>query len=391
MNILHAIGSLDQKSGGPLRVVLDMSALGIPLGLKSELLGYGPVRIADIPIPSNLIHSLPEEQVASHLYSPVVRNWCRENLGRFDGVMLHGLWSATNWAISRECIAAGIPYIVVPHGMLDLWSVRGQGRLKRIKKTFYWRLREYRLVKGSSAVFFTLQREWENAKRTFQLPDIRPLVVTPFGVSAQSEDSQTQPSVGVDQGNEKKIALFLGRVHPKKRPDILIESWAQAEVSSEWRLVIAGPGEPEYLAGLAEMARKHRIQDAVRFVGPVSGDDKRYLFQRASWFLLPSEQENFGVAVLEAVSSGCALAISDQVYLADEFPDGTEILPVRLEAWTRFMRERMTDEKWRVETVKRVREHIGDKFSSERVAERWVRSVVQVIGEQPNHACCQKI
>ncbi|MGO9317696.1 MAG: glycosyltransferase [Terracidiphilus sp.] len=233
-------------------------------------------------------------------------------------------------------------------------------------------------------MFFTMQRELDNARKTFHLPEIQPLIVSPFGVSSHVDNSDVKPSVSVDQGSERKIALFLGRVHPKKRPDILIEAWAKAEVPRDWRLVIAGPGESEYLAKLANLARQFRIENAVQFVGPVSGADKSYLFQRASWFLLPSEQENFGVAVLEAVSNGCALAISDQVYFADELPAGSEILPVRLEAWTCFMRERMIDNMWRDETVKRVLEHIGDKFSAERISKQWVDKISKVINNQLN-------
>jgi glycosyltransferase involved in cell wall biosynthesis len=194
--------------------------------------------------------------------------------------------------------------------------------------------------------------------------------------------TEMKPSAVVDQGSECKVALFLGRVHPKKRPDILIESWARAGIQRDWRLVIAGPGEPEYLSKLASRVRMLGIENSVQFVGPVSGTDKCYLFQRASWFLLPSEQENFGIAVLEAVQYGCALAISDQVYLADEFPSGTEILPVKLEAWTQFMRERMTDDAWRCETVARVREHIGDKFSAERVGREWVGQIEKIIHDR---------
>jgi glycosyltransferase involved in cell wall biosynthesis len=263
--------------------------------------------------------------------------------------------------------------------MLDLWSVRGQGWLKRIKKTLYWHLREREIVRGSSAVFFTLRRELENAEKTFHLPAIHPLIVTPYGLPPLAGRTDLEPSAGFDLGSERRIALFLGRVHPKKRPDILIESWARAGVPHDWLLVIAGPGEPQYLAKLLDLVRKNGVEDSVKFVGPVSGPDKSYLYQRASWFLLPSEQENFGIVVLEAVANECALAISDQVYLADELPGEAEVLPLEMEAWTRFMRERMTNDTWRCETVKRVREHIGDKFSSERVGEEWVDKIGRAI------------
>lgn len=382
MNILHSIGSLDQRSGGPLRLVLDLSANATEHGIRSEILGSGPVRIADNPMPIELIHSLPIEGITSYVYSPVVRHWCRENLGRFDVVILHGLWSATNWTVSRECIAANTPYIVFPHGMLDTWPLRRQGWFKWIKKALYWYLRDRRLTAGSHAVFFTTQRELDDARLTFHLPKITPFVVAPYGVSHENENVDAKPSVSVDQGAERKIALFLGRVHPIKRLDILIESWANADVPSNWRLVIAGPGEPVYLAQLEALARRCGIEDAVQFVGPVAGTDKRYLFQRSRWFLLPSEHENFGVAVLEAEAGRCALAISEQVYFADELPDGTDVLPVSEEAWTRFMRERMTDDTWHDETVRRVREHLGDRFSAEHVANEWIIQVERVINNQ---------
>jgi glycosyltransferase involved in cell wall biosynthesis len=294
-------------------------------------------------------------------------------------VVLHGVWSAANWTISRECLAAGIPYVLFPHGMLDQWSVRGQGWLKRIKKKLYWSLRERRIAGESCAVFFTLQRELDNATKTFRLPAIQALIVVPYGLAPESGDAQMKPSSAVDQGSDRKIGLFLGRVHPTKRPDLLIESWAAAGVPREWRLVIAGPGAPEYLAQLADLARRCRIENSVQFIGPVSGIDKLYLFRRASWFLLPSQHENFGIAVLEAQSSGCAVAVSDQVYLADEFPRGTEILPLSLKAWTRFMRERMIDDTWHDETVRRVREHLGDKFSAERIGKEWTSTILRVL------------
>jgi glycosyltransferase involved in cell wall biosynthesis len=375
MKVLHSIGSLDQRSGGPLRAILDLSAMSVSLGLDNEILGFGPVRIPDNPLSPNKIHSLPAQCITSYIYSPDMKQWCRKNLKRFDGVMLHGLWSAANWTISRECLAAKIPYIVFPHGMLDIWSVKGQGSSKWIKKWLYWHLRELRVVNGSCAIFFTMSRELENAKKTFRLPEIHPKIVVPYGVVPPVYNSDVPPSAKVDQGTKRKVALFLGRVHPKKRPDLLIESWAAAKVGRSWRLVIAGPGTPEYLAKLADLARLRGIEDAVQFVGPVAGTDKRYLFQRASWFLLPSEQENFGIAVLEAASSGCAVAISDQVYLADELPKETEILPVKQEAWTHFMRERMIDQVWQIEAAARIRKYVSDKFSEERIGREWTKSI----------------
>jgi glycosyltransferase involved in cell wall biosynthesis len=103
----------------------------------------------------------------------------------------------------------------------------------------------------------------------------------------------------------------------------------------------------------------------------VAGKDKQYLFQRASWFLLPSEHESFGIAVMEAVQAGCALAISDQVYLSEELPEGSEVLPVQVEAWSQFMRERMPDESWRATQARQAAAALLQNHDHDKVARRW--------------------
>jgi glycosyltransferase involved in cell wall biosynthesis len=383
MRVLNVVGSLDQRSGGPLRAVLDLSAMSTPLGLYSEILGFGPISIPDNPLASELVQSLPLSSPISYGYAPALRQWCKNNLRRFDVAILHGLWMYPNWAVSRECIRAGVPYIVFPHGMLDLWSVRGQGVLKRMKKKAYWHWREKKVIESCHAVFFTTRRELQNAMLTFPLPPCAKLIVNPIGTAPRNSISRVEPSAKVDQGSRFKVALFLGRIHPKKRPDLLIKAWRDAGVGPEWKLVIAGSGDRSYISALMRLVRKLKLDDAIQFVGTVAGTDKQYLFQRASWFLLPSEQENFGIAVIEAVQAGCALAISDQVYLADELPEGSEVLPVRLGAWSKFMRERMPDESWRATQARRVAGVLLQKFDYEKVAKGWKDAIEASILQLP--------
>ena len=234
------------------------------------------------------------------------------------------------------------------------------------------------------ASFFTLKRELRNATETFALPECTRLLVTPYGVAPRPLNCLKEPSARVNQGAHSKVALFLGRVHPKKRPDLLIKAWRGAGVGHEWRLVIAGDGDKAYLARLRKLVRLLKLEDVIQFVGAVAGADKQYLFQRASWFLLPSEQENFGIAVIEAIQAGCAIAVSDQVYLSDEFPAGSEILPVRLDAWVKFMHERMPDEIWRSSQARRVSEVLLPKFDSVKVAENWMSIIETVMGKATN-------
>jgi len=93
------------------------------------------------------------------------------------------------------------------------------------------------------------------------------------------------------------------------------------------------------------------LREHVRFTGFVTGRDKAYLLRRSDWFLLPSKQENFGIAVLEAVEQDCAIAISDRVYIAESFRPDSEVLPLTMKDWVEFLRVRMIDQRWRSQTV----------------------------------------
>jgi glycosyltransferase involved in cell wall biosynthesis len=178
------------------------------------------------------------------------------------------------------------------------------------------------------------------------------------------------------------MALFLGRVHPKKNVHFLIEAWARARVPSDWQLYIAGPCDGEYQQTLDGLVQKHGLEGKVRFVGMVTGADKTYLLQRADWFLLPSQQENFGVAVLEAMGCGCAVAVSDQVYIADYFPARSDVLPVEMDAWVDFLRHRMTDESRR-QTQIAANQHIIPQFRMETVARAWAATMREVFQKSP--------
>jgi glycosyltransferase involved in cell wall biosynthesis len=328
----------------------------------------GELNVPDNPFPPARIHSLPGH--GSYRYSRELRPWLRTNLTRFDGVVLHGLWLYPGWAAALECRAARKPYACFPHGMLEPWAVYGQGPLKAAKKLLYWIWRERHVCQGACHMLYTTYRERDLAQNMVRL---RPgsSILAPFGFSPD-----ILPRVGPARTDllcprGQRIALFLGRIHPKKNPGLLVRAWADAKMPPEWRLVIAGSGDDACVAETKALAGALGVADSVVFPGFVSGDDRAYLLQRADWFLLPSSQENFGIAVLEAVEQGCAVAISDRVYLSEAFRPKSVILPVDEAAWTEFFRSRMQDPAFRDDTAENDLRHLLRRFSAERVAREW--------------------
>jgi glycosyltransferase involved in cell wall biosynthesis len=381
MRVLHVIGSLDQRTGGPLRALLDLSAQGRKYGINSDLLGFGQVRIDDNPLPSGSLHCLPIVFPKSYVYSRELRTWLGAHLSSYDGVVIHGMWLYPGWAVARACLSLGIPYACFPHGMFEPWSVFRQGLVKAIKKSAYWFWRERAIFQHAERLFFTTPREMELAGTTFHMGDAGCIVI-PYGIHAARRRVEAPERADLLQPPGTKVCLFLGRVHPHKNLEFLLTAWAEAHPPADWRLLVAGPGDRPYLRRLERLIIRQHLQSQVLLLGQVTGADKAYLLQRASWFVLPSQHENFGVAVLEAIGNGCPVVVSNQVYLSDSFHPRSEILPLRLDDWVRFFRDRMPDQAHRDELVELDQKFLLPIFEIDAVARAWASTLAKVFSRE---------
>jgi glycosyltransferase involved in cell wall biosynthesis len=112
----------------------------------------------------------------------------------------------------------------------------------------------------------------------------------------------------------KRVILYLSRIHEKKGCDLLLRSFAAtAAADAAWHLVMAGPDETGVSVGLKSLAAELGIADRVSWPGMLRGDLKWGAFYCAEAFVLPSHQENFGIAVAEALSCSLPVLISDKV------------------------------------------------------------------------------
>jgi glycosyltransferase involved in cell wall biosynthesis len=381
-NILHIVPSLDQAHGGPLRLVLDLSAKALPLGLESEVAGPGPLNAADNPLPPSRIHAFPVDRSPSWAHCSSLSPWLRTNLPRFQGVVIHGAWLFPGWAASVECRRAGIPYAYYPHGMLERWAVTGQGRTKELKKRLYWTLRERAIAASAAAILFTTHKERDLTRQTFRIP-VPDRILAPYGFAPEATPAPAPANPALLQPPGSRVALFLGRLHPKKNPALLIEAWRRAAPPPHWRLLFAGSGDPAFEQHLASLVQQAGLQSSVLFTGFLSGSDKQYLLQRADWFLLPSSQENFGIAVLEAIENGAAVALSPGVYLTESFPPESEILPPNPDAWADFFRLRMPDDDWRIRIRDGNRRHLLQHFSMPHIVDNWVDTFASLFAFPP--------
>jgi glycosyltransferase involved in cell wall biosynthesis len=109
------------------------------------------------------------------------------------------------------------------------------------------------------------------------------------------------------------VVLFLGRLHPSKGVDLLVDAFFRiTSQHPDALLVIAGPDEHGFAGKIQNEVAARNLERRVRIPGMVMGDLKTDLLARADLFVLPSMGEGLSMAVLEALASGTPVIVSPE-------------------------------------------------------------------------------
>lgn len=317
MRILHVISETDPRLGGTSEAVRIMMRYG-PADVQAEVVTTDPPGSAYLDNLGIPIHALGPGRLG-YRYAPRLVPWLRANRDRFDGVIVHGLWQYTGYAVWRT-MAGRVPYFVFPHGMLDPYFKRAF-RLKHLKKWPYWLIAEFWVLRRAARVLFTSEAEARLAKQSFWLHRWKPVVV-PFGAVPSDGDPDQQRETffqAYPYLRNTRFLLFLGRIHHKKGCDLLVEAFLRiADRDPGLHLVMAGPDQQGRRASLEAQVSSAGLSSRVHWTGMLDGDVKWGAFYASEAFALPSHQENFGIAVAEALSCGVPVLLSNQVNIAPE-------------------------------------------------------------------------
>ena len=301
-----------REAGGPAEGLRLLLRGYLQAGHRAEVATLDPAttEFQDVSAP---VHALGRKTFG-YGYPPPFAQFLREEAGRFDGIIVHGLWQYHGLAALRE-LRGRHRYAVFPHGMLDPWFNRTYP-LKFLKKLPYWLLFEQRLLEGADAVLFTSSAEARLARSSFPRTRWRAEVV-PYGTLGPTGDPQENLAAftaRVPSLQGRPFLLFAGRMHEKKGCDLLLRAYAEMRRKVDLPpLIMAGPDETGLTRNLQAMTAAEKLQDSVLWPGMLTGAAKWGAFQAADAFVLPSHQENFGIAVAEALSCGTPVLISDQV------------------------------------------------------------------------------
>lgn len=369
MKVLHVVSSMDPKQGGVCQAVRSIVGSISSYGIQNEIVCLDPHDAPYLIDSEIVIHALNHGS-GPWQYNNRLKDWLLANLSYFDVVLVHGLWQYPGYAVRRalKALASGSSAIVLPrlfvmpHGMLDPYFQRAPGRkLKAIRNQVYWKLIESKLINSSEAIMFTSQEELSLASLPFKPYHPSNPVVVGLGVDPppfyqdimKEEFLERCPGLG-----KAPYLLFISRIHEKKGVDLLINAYLNVLRRTEEqveniplagllpKLVIAGPGldSPFGKKMLALVESNRELNQMILFPGMLTGNAKWGAFYGCDAFILPSHQENFGIAVVEALACAKPVLISDQVniwreineaggcYVTGDTLPGTEKL---LEFWMR--------------------------------------------------------
>jgi glycosyltransferase involved in cell wall biosynthesis len=322
VRILHIISSINPDGGGPIEGVKQLGAILTAAGHRVELTSLDPPDapyVKSCPLP---VHPLGPATL-QYAFCPRLIPWLRANRNRYDAVVVNGIWQYHSFGAWSALRNSDTPYVLFTHGMLDPWFKK-EYPLKHLKKWMYWPWAEYRVLRDAKAVLFTCAEERRLARDSFWLYRCNEMVVN-YGTSRPPGDPDAQREEFFSRYPElqgKKLALFMGRIHRKKGCDLVIESFAKVLGSCpEWHLVIAGPDQEGWQKSLNDRATQLGLAPKLTWTGMVHGEMKWGALRSAEVFLLPSHQENFGIAVAEALAAGVPALISNKVNIWREILD----------------------------------------------------------------------
>ena len=291
MKILHTISSIGVKSGGTSSAVYAMLH-----GIRDynvKVLSYELANEDHLPGNNLVIDFVPANQNRFAYSSAYKKSLIQSDANIFHS---HGLWQYTQYATSRVARKKGIPYIITPHGMLYPEALNHS----KFQKQLFLKMFLLNDLNKATAIHVTSKEEMKHIRN---LGVKTPIAIVPNPVINVVVEEQIQ--------SKEKIRFgYLGRVHPRKNIERLLYVWSNlAEKVSDSELVVIGEGDDEYMSFLKKETERLSLKNVV-FPGFLSGKEKEDTLNSLSYLAVPSDFENFGMIIPEALQLGIPVIAS---------------------------------------------------------------------------------
>lgn len=285
MKIIHVINSMSTSHGGPTRTALLTLQGTRSLGMDVEIVTNEPATGEEAVSKDPGIRYLPRPRFEYPCWG-YTKAITRE-LAKIKGVDLYhiqGIWLYSGYSTARYARRQGRPYLITLHGTLYPEALEHSSLIKKTGLFLYQR----RQLQEAACIHATCREEMMYYRA---LGFTNPVALLPYPMEC---DDKAEPLYPRDI---KRIG-YLGRVHPRKRVERLIEIWSRLNEPGE--LLIMGEGDPGYMSFLKKAVKRLNLKK-VRFEGFVTGEKKNRLLASLTCLVVPSDFENCGIITPEAL------------------------------------------------------------------------------------------
>lgn len=297
--------------GGP---VLGMAAyVGLLADAGFSVMVYSTKRDTDgesFPLDSKVRHvQEPAAGWGGFRRSPAL--WRQAHTAEINLIHSHGLWTDAHRLAGYLARTRRVPHLLAPCGMLMPGALRHHGWKKVPVRIWF----QDRALRAAQCLHAKSDQEYRQI-RAFGLRNPvavipNPIAPPPVGGSVVSAPWSKSPN--------RRTVLFLGRLHPVKGLARLVQAWAEVQrfavrgqwssgpTHETWQLILAGPDEGGHREEIESLVAECGCRDSVVFPGELDEKQKWGALAAADLFVMPSDFENFGNAIVEAMS--CAVPV----------------------------------------------------------------------------------
>lgn len=307
MKILHVVAGLWEHTGGPAEVIPKLCESLMRENCEVTLASIdGPHSESILDCEKNGVEvlSFSVHNPSPIRYSSDLATYIKNNIEFFDVVHNHGHWLYPNWVAFKYAKKTGTPLVTTPHGTL----VPGMLARSRLKKWLSWQLVDKYLIDYASVIHALSSAEKNEMVPKVGKVNCKKIITIPNGVDIWSLKKPINLYRRFPQLDQKKIILFLSRVHPIKGIMDLLETWKLiCDQNTDWHLLVVGPIEKEIEFHLNKLLQEPQLKKSTTLAGPIYGSARKEVFALADVFILPSYGEGLPTVLLEALS--CQLPV----------------------------------------------------------------------------------
>lgn len=242
------------------------------------------------------------------------------NIKTYKIVYISAVWQILGYVASRICLKNKIPYIIGAHGSFS----KTLRKKNHFIKSLYYLLFLKKMIEKSSKIHLTTKNELYEGQD--YIKDKKYFIV-PNAVDSEKFYRIDKPNLKLsfrlkyNISTDSKLLITVCRPDYKKRNDLIISAIEKLK-NENFHFLIVGPDDYGAALYWKELVDEKKLNDKITFSGYLEGEKLLEAYSSSDAFILISDNENFGLVVVEAMLCGLPFILSNDVdvweYLKDE-------------------------------------------------------------------------